>query len=131
MSNCKPGYIVREGYYRKPYTRKDGVRVKGGYVSPVCVKDQGKKGKGPKLFKLKPGGLGKYGYYNIDSTPPRIRHKALEKGIKAEGYAPISRRLNALRTVNKNKPLFVHLDKDMKWMMKVMKPRYSKSAKTD
>ena len=42
---CNKGDIVRSGYYRKAYRRSDGVRVKGAYVSPVCIKNRGAPGK--------------------------------------------------------------------------------------
>ena len=51
---CKSGKILR-----KSYTTKKGIKVKAS-----CIKDRGKKGKGPKtLPKIKTDmSLGEYGY---------------------------------------------------------------------
>lgn len=123
---CPNGHIVRKSYTRKT---KSGKTVR---VPATCVKDKGRKGKTPKsqrvLPKLKKGGLGKYGYSNVKNLAAGVRRKALEKGIKKEGYAPIVRRLNVIRTYNKNNlQLFKIFDSDMKWIQRHMKPLYAKS----
>jgi len=88
--SCKKGQILRKGY-----TRKDGVKVK-----PVCIKDRGLKGKGPKLFSLKKGTLSKHGY-NL-SKKADVRRKALDKAVKEVGHVIVIRKLNALSILQKN-----------------------------
>ena len=88
--------IVRKGYVRR---NPNGTVT---YVRPALIKDRGMPGKGPQLLpRLTPGGLGKYGYA-IKGVSQAKRRKALNKGVKAEGYAKIIRRLNVISILNKN-----------------------------
>ena len=97
---CPSGKILREGYVRKSYNRKNGVHVKGIIVAPTCIPDQGAQGKGPKLIKvLKKGELKKYGY--TSKLSEKNRHMALDKAVKAEGPLVILRRLTPIATLTK------------------------------
>ena len=71
---------------RKAYVRSDGTPVKG---STFSIKNRGKPGRGPKLFTLKKGGLGQYGY-------PEGGRKSLAMAVSAESPLTIFRRLQAL-----------------------------------
>lgn len=95
MKKCPEGEIRR-----KAYTRKSGTRVKSS-----CIKDRGNKGKGPKLFTLKKGGLSKYGYHLSDTRPSR--QKGLKKAVKHVNRNTIIRKLNVLSILFKNtNPLY-------------------------
>ena len=117
---CPTGYILRKGYYRKGYHRKDGTFVKGSYVEPACVKDQGKKGKA--IFKrpLKKGELTQFGYH-LKDTDQLHRRGSLFKAMKHfqekekdGGPLKVFRMINALQILNKN-----------------TNPTYSKRAEND
>ena len=114
-AKCPKGMIERVGYSFKRKTSKKSVRVKA-----VCIKDQGKTGKGPKLDILPKediGILSDYGYSLHDTHDIRI--KALKKAIKHNNELKILRHINALRTLNKsNKTNYNKLDKDLKWIQK-------------
>jgi hypothetical protein len=102
---CGPGKIVREGYRRKGYTRKSGVKVASSLVAPGCIKAVGiskKMGhKGTQLFVLKKGELVKYGYHA--NEPEMVRHEALTKALQDIKPLSVYRKLNALYVLNKNK----------------------------
>ncbi len=93
-SRCPRGMIMRKGYTRKG--RSLGKRVR---VAPVCIKDLGKPGKGPKLWTVRKGLLGRYGY-KLDESALK-RHKALTKAVRNESYATVIRQLNAVRNYTK------------------------------
>jgi len=104
--HCPTGEILRSGYTRKAYSRisKSGSRsrVERSKVSPTCILDRGKPGKGPKLFKVtKPGLLRDEGYSLKRSTMSR-RH-AIDQAIKKSplgednGRREVLRHLNAIR----------------------------------
>lgn len=92
-SRCPKGQILRKGYCA---TRKrSGSRKKVTYcVKPTCIKDLGKPGKGPKLWSVTPGLLGKYGYTLKKLAEPR--RKTLKRAVRAEGYNEIIKRLVAV-----------------------------------
>lgn len=101
---CPPGQIWRVGYTREAYTKKNGVRVKSAVVRGRCVKDTGKKGKGPALIgPLMKGALGKFGYRDTKNMDERQRHAALNNAIKAYGSLPVYRKVRVLATLHKNK----------------------------
>ncbi len=82
---------------RKSYVRTDGTRVK---ASSFHIKNLGKRGRGPKIFTLKKGGLVEYGYR--PRFPLQQRHMALSSAI-ARGVPSLtlSRRIGALATLLK------------------------------
>ena len=133
--SCPPGKIRRKGSKVKSYTRKDVKKVKAKKRRSVCVPDKGKKDKTKAskrvLPKLKPDGLGKYGLKNLEKMKVSSRMKSYEKAIKAEGYAPIVRRLNVLANYTKrSNPKFHKLIKsDMIRIKKQLAPKYSLTAK--
>lgn len=116
MSNkCGKGQIERVGYsYIKKKTNK---KIS---ISPTCIKDKGKPGKGLKLIKIPDydvGLLSKYGYSLAENHENRI--KSLKKAIKENSELKILRHLNAIRTLMKSNPKYYNkLDKDMKWIQK-------------
>ena len=111
--DCPKGYIKRKGYTRKfkSIVKQQGftVRRKGKlytvrpkknmtYVPPSCIRNRGLPGKGPKegdgIGSLRKGELIKYGYsYRL---PDSVRHKALNKAIKAYGALSVYRKLDAV-----------------------------------
>jgi len=106
---CPRGYILRSGY-----TTKNNVVVR-----PTCVKDMGKKGKGPKLIpKLKKGLLTKYGYSSKETT--QKRHSALKKAAKEYGAGNLVQKLNSIYVLNRgtNPKVAATFNKDKKWVMK-------------
>lgn len=93
--------VRRKGYWRKAYTRSDGVRVKRTWVpaTTFAVKDRGKKGWGPKTIKIRDeGALGGPGYTH---KMARQRHAALRRSVKRDGYAATARRIAAVRGLGK------------------------------
>ena len=106
---CPKGQIERIGFN---YTKKI---VK---VSPSCVPDKGKPGKGPKLIIMPEydiGLLSDYGYSLKLSHEDRI--KAIKKSMKTHSILKILRHINALRTLQKsNEKYYNKLDKDLKWI---------------
>lgn len=132
-NKCKKGYVLRKGYYRKSYVRKDGIKVKRSYVPPKCIKDQGKDlskinqlnpkdskpGKGPKILpEIKRLNLGQFGYelkYSFEQ-----RKKALKKAIKKYDPLKILRYLVLIRTYSKsNKKNYDKYTKDIKFIQKL------------
>ena len=104
---CKSGKILR-----KAYTTKKGVKVKAS-----CIKDQGKKGKGPKtLPKIKTYmSLGEYGYELKKSFEKR--KTALRKAIKVYGVIKIIKRLSLIRNYSKsNKTNYNKYTKDIEYL---------------
>lgn len=77
---------------RKSYVRKDGTRVR---ATSYTTKNLGRKGRGPRLFTLKKGGLP--GYHFWDPMP--VRRAAL-LAINAP-IVTLSRRLQAISTLTK------------------------------
>jgi hypothetical protein len=107
---CKPGYILS----------KVG----------ACIIDKGKTPESQKVLpKLKGEGLGKYGLKDLQHMKVSDRMIGYEKAIKAEGYAPIVRRLNVLANYTKNSnPKFHELvKKDMERIKKKLS-EYSLSS---
>jgi hypothetical protein len=99
---------------RKSYVRKDGTRVK---ASSFSIKNRGRPGRGPKLFKLKKGGLTRYGYST--DTPMSVRHKALSMAIsRGVSGLTLSRRIGALATLLKraNPKLSQSLRRNQLWL---------------
>lgn len=104
---CNIDQIVRDGYYRKSYTKKDGTHVKGKYIKQTCTKDMGKPGKTPKSKKVLPkvenkGFLTKYGYKESDSFAKR--KKALNKAIEEYGALKVQRHIGLIRNYAKGEP---------------------------
>jgi hypothetical protein len=110
---CSKGMIEKVGYKFKRKTSKKSVHVK-----PVCIKDQGKTGKGPKLDILPKediGILSNYGYSLKNTHEERV--KSLKRAIKHNKELKILRHINALRTLFKsNEKYYNKLDKDLKWI---------------
>lgn len=114
MSNkCGAGQIERSGY---TYTRKSSNKTVK--VSPTCIEDKGKAGKGPKLITMPESDVGllsKYGYSLKDSHEKRV--VSLKKAIKDNSELKILRHVNAIRTLQKsNERYYNKLDKDLKWI---------------
>lgn len=99
--NCKKEQIIRKAYTRKAYTRKDGTYVKETKVKKLCIKDQGKKGKGPEIIpKLEKGDLKSFGYSSKNND--KSRHIAINKAVKKYGKDSVIRKLNAVGILTKN-----------------------------
>jgi hypothetical protein len=115
---CPKGYILRKAYSRKSYTNKSGVRVVGSKVPATCIKDRGLPGKGKKLFVLRKGTLGKHGYKTSFSA--NVRRAALRKAVKAESYAAVIRKLNAVSILQRrtNPKVYKIFRSDLSWVQK-------------
>lgn len=97
---CPRGKIPRSAYTRKAYTRKDGTKIKQIKVKSSCIKDLGNPGKGPKLFTLKKGELGAFGY-KLNKTAEQ-RRKSLKRASKDFQKNTLIKKLNALSILQKN-----------------------------
>ena len=100
---------------RKSYVRSDGTRVK---ATSYTTKNRGRKGRGPKLFALKKGGLSEYGYSSKSSSTSR--HSSLANAIaKGVPGMTLSQRLGALATLLKrtNPILSRRLRKNQSWVI--------------
>lgn len=120
--NCAPNKVCRAGYVKKGYVKKNGTKVKGSLVKPVCIKDQGKPGKGPKTLPPIPkkdvGMLTDLGYKLKESAEKR--DKALKKAVKKYGKGKVVKKLNYVRILSKsNKTKFNKLTKDMHKVQKM------------
>lgn len=94
--------------------RSDGTRVRG---TSYVTKNRGRPGRGPKLFKLRKGGLSRYGY--MTSASLADRHLALSRAIsRGVPKLTLSRRLGALATLLKrtNPRLSRSLRKNQMWV---------------
>jgi hypothetical protein len=114
--NCASNKVCKAGYIKKGYIRKDGTKVKGSLVKPVCIKDLGKTGKGPKTLPPIPkkdvGMLSELGYKLKESAEKR--DKSLKKAVKKYGKEKVVKKLNYVRILSKsNKTKFNKLTKDM------------------
>ena len=99
---------------RKSYVRSDGTRVK---ATSYRTKNRGKPGRGPKIFKLKKGGLSRYGYRTV--SPISMRHRALSAAIsRGVSSLTLSRRIGALATLLKrtNPHLSRSLRRNQMWL---------------
>lgn len=101
---CPKGKILKRGYKRMAYTKKDGTKVKATYVNVTCVSDKGLPGKISSKFKVikikNNDALGKYGYETKYSSEKRF--KALIKAASVYSYSTVVRRINAIRILSKS-----------------------------
>jgi len=141
---CPKGYIVRAGYVRNAYTRrgKGGklIHVKRTIVPPICVKDTGLRGKGPRVVKGKLAKIGpvkrerlkRYGYkLSGKESLVNTRRSALKKAIEDVGRTSTLRMVNAAYVWNKNKNPVVAKKAyhDKEWIKKTY-PLKKKGGKT-
>ena len=122
--NCSPNKVCKSGYIRKGYIKKNGTKVKSTVVPPVCIKDKGKKGKGPKILPPIPkkdiGMLTKLGYHLKDKV--ESREKALKKAVKKYGPGKVVKKINYVRILSKsNKTKYNKYTRDMKFVQKMEK----------
>ena len=102
---CGRGEILREGYETR----------RGVTVAPTCIRDRGKKGKGPKtLPAATPGNL--KGWQK--DLPQSQRMKSLKSVVKADGCATTIRRLNWLRNKTDDVPTKKAAEADMNKLRK-------------
>lgn len=109
---CPRGQVLR-----KAYTKKSGTRV-----TARCIKDRGAPGKGKKLFTLRRGTLGKYGYKT--SFSDQVRRQALNRAVSGESYAAVVRKLNAVSILQRrtNPRVYKILRSDMEYLQKKHRP---------
>ena len=124
-SKCSKGYIMKEGYKRKPYSKlsRTGskISVKSNWVAPTCVKSTSKNSKKSKLITIMDKDiLEPYGYKDIKNLTVVKRHSSLNKAIQDIKPLSIYRRLIAIATLNKNKniELFKILRDDAEYIKK-------------
>ena len=121
--SCPKGQILRKAYTRRS---RSGSRVR---VPATCIKDLGTIGHGEKLWTVKEGLLGKYGYHLHDLASKR--HNALRKAVKNESYATVIRQLNAVRNyTHRSYPAnSKKYGADIKWVQNNLK-QYSLSSRS-
>lgn len=105
---CKKGQLMREGYVRGSYTKKNGTHIQRKVMAPACiikrgnpkkyVPPKGKTGIGP----LKKGELSKFGYYKVKDMKVKDRKSSLKLAVKEFGAMMLVKKLGALRTYLKN-----------------------------
>ena len=88
------------GFFRKSYTRSNGVHVKTMYVNTFNKKSP-KSGNVKVIPKLKQGTLRQFGYSSLLSDD--LRHKALQLAIKKYGAGTIAKKLNAVFVLSRNR----------------------------
>jgi len=105
---CQPGEILRKSYKRGS-TR----------VSPTCIQDKGRPGKGPKTLPPldKQGSLRKYGYTLKKGS--RTRRQSLRKASKKNGSLRVLRRLVLLRNYQADPKYKKELTDDIQFMSKL------------
>jgi hypothetical protein len=132
---CKTKKIRRKGYLRRAYTRKDGTKVKATKVKSALITDEGKPGRGKKLYTLREeGSLSKYGYTVYKKKEARAL--ALVRAVNKKGALKVLRRLVAIRTFYKNygqnelrEKIYKLLDKDVKYLQHRYYPKRAKSRR--
>jgi len=114
---CDIGYVLKRGYERESYKKKNGTIINATYVDPVCIKNKGLNGK--LLEEYKPihlnnkNELAPYGYDTKLKIHERLN--ALIKAVDKLTYKSVILRISALRTLHKNNPRYYKLfDKDLK-----------------
>jgi hypothetical protein len=132
QDKCPSGMIEKEGYtrkghIRKSYTRKDGTKVSAAIVSetdvpPVCVKDVGKPGKGPKILPKPRNEIKLHTYgYSTKKTDAQ-RHEALKDAAHDFGLLKVLRRMNLLRNYQSVPSVKAVFNRDVEYLKK----QYSK-----
>jgi len=114
---CDIGYVLKRGYERESYKKKNGTIINATYVDPVCVENKGLNGK--LLEEYKPihlnnkNELSPFGYDTKLKIHERLN--ALIKAVDKLTYKSVILRISALRTLHKNNPHYYKLfDKDLK-----------------
>jgi len=110
---CPKGTVLKKGFTKKAYTRKNGTKVAKQTIKPKCVKYK-RLAKTLNLQKKKIGKviipplskkhlLGKHGYKNTKTLGVRKRHKALDSAIKEYSARKVLSKIGVLKTLHKNK----------------------------
>jgi hypothetical protein len=101
---CPVGKILKRGYLRKTYEKKNGKIVKSKYINVSCVTDKGLPGKVSSKFKVikikNNDALGKYGYETKYNSKKRF--EALIKAASVYSYSTVVKRINAIRILSKS-----------------------------
>jgi hypothetical protein len=111
-SKCSKGMILRRGYTRRSYNRKNRTHVRHALVSPGCIKTRGKSGEKQRVIVLDPEDhyLSEFGYHDVETKTVPERHASLHKlinhFIKKKGematYNYVIRALNARYVLSRN-----------------------------
>ena len=136
---CPSGMIVRNGYTRKGFVKKNGSRVNTIKVPSSCIKSRGLPGKTSDRYKdgkgigpLKKGELGKHGYHKVKELGIRKRRKALRGAVEEFTALTIFKKLGAIRTYSKNtnpEVSRIYLE-DQRWVRKTFDDHFKGSWKT-
>jgi hypothetical protein len=120
-TKCKKGEILRKGSLKKSHSRKTSsgkkVSVKQSRTPPVCIKDVGEEGKGPKI--LPPLGddvhLSNFGY-SLKSNR-QDRQKSLKKASKKHGTLKVLKRTNLIANYSQwNEDNYKKLRQDVEFL---------------
>lgn len=121
---CPEGFDLRKGYEKKSYVKKDGTRIKGSYVDPICVKNKGLPGKltleSSVIHINEKNSFEPYNYKTSNNNS--TRHTSLLNAVKKLSYSTVIRKLTALRLFHskskenntKNEKLYNIFDTDIK-----------------
>lgn len=122
---CSKGEIMREGYKRKPYSKKSRsgskISIKSSVVAPSCIKSISKSSKANKnITIMEKDILHKYGYKDVKNMPVTKRHSSLNEAVNKIKPLSVYRRLIAIATLNKNKDhgLYKILREDAEYIKK-------------
>ena len=123
---CSKGYVLKEGYDRKEYFKKDGTFINRVHVGSTCIKNRGKPGKLLNKYKTitinEKNSFEPFGYTTKDNN--NKRHESLLNAIKKLSYATVIHKLSSLRTFKKDsdididKNLYKKYDTDVKKLQK-------------
>lgn len=100
---CPKGMQQRSPYFRKSHSRvRSGkkIHIKGVYVPASCMNKSKSK---VRLGPLMSGSLSQYGYEDIKHLSKEERHSALKKAMKEFGPISVSRKLNVLYILQRNR----------------------------
>jgi hypothetical protein len=123
---CLKGYVLKEGYDRKEYFKKNGSFINRVHVGATCIKNRGKPGKLLNNYKKitinEKNSFEPFGYTTKDNN--NKRYESLLSAIKKLSYATVIHKLSSLRTFKKDsntepdKKLYKKYDTDIKKLQK-------------
>lgn len=131
---CGPGKILRKGYRRNEYTRRNGTSVSASYVPSTCVPDFGNVGKGRKTLPALDDRIHLRNFGYSIHRPVNSRRRALRDASREYGVRAVLMRLNLERNyqaIPENKAIFTDDVEYMKDLYDPYRKSNSRTAKYD